>query len=131
MADRDHTGVIRTNPFHCTRAQPKYQADDPLTNINAVIPGIEVARESDSGQRWEKIMPVWHARNTLHQDCHLFVICAQASFASIAQGIGIEGAGVDQFNSPHEVIQTGFRISLVRAKYAAILSGEGITKAVF
>ena len=130
MADGDHARVIRTDPLHRPCAQPKNEADDALTDIDAVIPGIEIAREGDSGQRREEIFPVRHAGNTLHQDRHLFIVCAQAPLAAITQSIGVESAGIHQLDSTHEVIQTGLGVSLVRAKYAAIFPGKGIAKTV-
>jgi len=130
MADGYHAGVIRTHPLHRACAQSKNQADDALLRINTVIPGIEIAREGDPGQCREEIVPIRHARDALHQDRHLFVVFAQAPLAAIAQRIGIESAGIHQFDRLHKVSQAGFGISLIRAKYAAIFPGKRIAKTV-
>jgi hypothetical protein len=131
MANSDHARIIRTDPLHRSCAQAKNEADDALTGIDAVVPRIEIAREGDSGQCRKKILPVRHARNALHQDRHLFIVCAQTPFAPITQSIGVESTGIHQFHSTHEVIQSGLGTSLVRAEYAAIFAGKRITKTVF
>ncbi len=49
MADRHHARVVAADAVHRPRAESEHQPDHSLLGIDAVAPGVEVARERHAG----------------------------------------------------------------------------------
>ena len=130
VADGDHPGIVVSDPVHRPRPEAEDETDHPLRGIDPVGPGIEVPGEGHPGQAGEEVLLVGHPGDPLNEDRHLLVALAQPPGAAVGQGVGIQGARVDELHRAQKGLQPLLRRSLVCAVFAVVLPGKGVPEAV-
>jgi hypothetical protein len=130
MTNGDHPGIVVADPVHrpCPEAEDK--TDHPPRGIDPVGPGIEVSGEGHPGETGEEELLVGYPGDPLNEDRHLLVALAQSPGAAVGQGVGIQGARIDEFHRPEKGLQPLLRRPLVCAIFAVVLSGKGVTEVV-